>query len=180
MRKRLRSPPLRTTPKLQLLTELLSLRTTLGPPEIIFCNWRYTEVTRRQVRGVETQSSYAHTSRSGLTSRRVFGEGHDTHRGSPGGAGVQPHSWLSSPRFCTRRRRPQKGRLWKPVRLIFRGARKLSKTQTLLSKGLPKISHYPRSQHRGSSLKSTWDNVAKRKPLCTVGGNVHWFSHCGK
>ena len=62
MRKRLRSPPLRTTPKLQLLTELLSLRTTLGPPEIIFCNWRYTEVTRRQVRGVETQSSYAHTS----------------------------------------------------------------------------------------------------------------------
>ena len=27
---------------------------------------------------------------------------------------------------------------------------------------------------------SVGEDMEKRKPLCTVGGNVNWYSHCGK
>ena len=28
--------------------------------------------------------------------------------------------------------------------------------------------------------KSVSEDVDKKKPSCTVGGNVNWYSHCGK
>ena len=33
---------------------------------------------------------------------------------------------------------------------------------------------------KGQQITSTDDDVEKRVPLCTVGGILSWFSHCGK
>ena len=30
------------------------------------------------------------------------------------------------------------------------------------------------------NITNAGEDVEKREPLCTVGGNVNWYSHCGE
>ena len=36
------------------------------------------------------------------------------------------------------------------------------------------------SSSKRTQLRNVGEDVEKRKPLCTVGGNVSWCSHYGK
>ena len=53
-----------------------------------------------------------------------MGEGRDTHGGSPGGAGVQPHTWLSSPGVLYQKEKTPESQALKTSEAYIQGCQK--------------------------------------------------------